>query len=207
MLEVLTDPNGFFRKKINEKVEWKTPLIIMTIMAIVSAISAYMVTAQIMKTMPQEAATFAGIGAAIGIIGGIIGVIIGWVMYSLVFYIISLLFNGEGDFKRVMQFVSYGFIPSIASSLISLYYTNKMFSNIDFSSIDPQTIQEILVSDPSMKIAGIIGIIFTLWSANIWIFGIMYARNLSFKNALITVGVPILIYILYSVYSLKLINI
>ncbi len=207
MLEVLTDPNGFFRKKIDEEIEWKTPLLIMARLAIVGALSAYMVTSKIIGSLPEEAAAFAGIGVLVGVIGAIVGVIIGWLLYSVVFYIISLLFKGEGDFKRVMQFVSYGFIPGIASSIVNLYFTDRVFSNIDFNMIEPQNMQEVLLSDPSMRIAGILGIIFTLWSANIWIFGVMYARNLSFKNAVITVGVPILISVLYSIFSLKLISI
>jgi hypothetical protein len=41
MLQVLTDPNGFFKKKINEEIEWKNPLIIMSLMVVVGAITTY----------------------------------------------------------------------------------------------------------------------------------------------------------------------
>jgi hypothetical protein len=53
-----------------------------------------------------------------------------------------------------------------------------------------------------MKIATALGIIFTLWSANIWIFGLQYARNLSLKNAAITVGVPIGLSVLYTILTM-----
>ncbi|WP_340820438.1 Yip1 family protein [Methanolobus sp. WCC4] len=206
MLEVLTNPNGFFREKANEPIEWKNPLIIMAVLMVVSAISAYTVTMKVMSSLPEEAAAFAGFGAIAGVIGGLIGVLIGWVLYSTVFYIISLLLNGEGDFKKLMAFTSYGFIPSIIGSIVSFYYTNEVFSNIDFSSVDPQMVQEIILSDPSMRIAGILGIIFTLWSANIWIFGVMHSRNLTLKNAAITVGIPILLQVLYSLFNLGLLG-
>jgi hypothetical protein len=58
-----------------------------------------------------------------------------------------------------------------------------------------------MFADPSMKIATILGLIFTLWSANIWIFGVKYARNLSLKNAVITVGIPIGLSVLYTVLT------
>ncbi len=204
MLEVLTDPNGFFNRKINQDIEWKTPLIIMALMAIIGAVSAYIVMMKVMGALPAEAAAFAGIGAVFGIIGAVIGVFFAWILYSAVFYIVSLVFHGEGDFKRVMEFVSYGFIPNIAGSIVNLYFTNKVFSNIDFSMTEPQLLQEAILSDPSMRIAGIIGIIFLLWSANIWMFGLMYSRNLSFKNAAMTVGIPVLIYILYTLLNLNI---
>ncbi|WP_094227350.1 YIP1 family protein [Methanolobus psychrotolerans] len=204
MLEVLTDPNGFFKRKINEETEWKTPLIIMAVYAIIGALSAYVTMMKVMESLPEEAAAFAGVGAVFGIIGAIIGVVFAWALYSAVFYIISMIFHGKGDFKRVMEFVSYGFIPSIFGSIVSLYFTNKMLSGIDFNMDDPTMITEMILTDPSMKIAGILGIIFMLWSANIWVFGIMYSKNLSFKNAAMTVGIPIGIYVLYTLYTLRI---
>ena len=50
-----------------------------------------------------------------------------------------------------------------------------------------------------------ITIVFLLWSANIWIFGMKHARNLTLKNAAITVGVPVGIYIIYQIVSLGVI--
>ncbi|MDK2912289.1 MAG: hypothetical protein PWR29_1246 [Methanolobus sp.] len=200
MLEVLTDPNGFFKRKSNEPIEFKMPIVIILIMAIVAAATAVIVTQNVMGTLPEEAAAFAGIGAAVAAIFAVIGTFIAWAIYGVIFYVISMLFHGEGSFKRVMEFVSYGFIPSIISSIVSAFYTSRAYSNIDFSN--PELIQDALLADPTLRIAGIIGIIFTLWSANIWIFALAHSRNLSVKNAAIVVGVPILLSILYSIYQL-----
>ena len=201
MLEVLTDPNGFFKRKSNEEIEFKTPLLIILLMAAVGAVTAVIVMRNIMGTLPEEAAAFAGIGAVFAVVGAVIGTFVMWAVYSAIFYVISMLFNGEGSFKRVMEFVSYGFIPSIISSIISAIFTSRAYSNIDFT--DPM-VTDTLLSDPTLRIAGIVGIIFTLWSANIWIFALVHSRNLSVKNAAITVGVPILLYVLYTLYTLRI---
>jgi len=169
-------------------------------MAIVAAATAVVVTQNVMGTLPEEAAAFAGIGAAVAAIFAVIGTFIAWAIYGVIFYVISMLFHGEGSFKRVMEFVSYGFIPSIISSIVSAFYTFRAYSNIDFSN--PELIEDALLADPTLRIAGIIGIIFTLWSANIWIFALVHSRNLSVKNAAIVVGIPILLSILYSIYQL-----
>lgn len=200
MLEVLTDPNGFFKRKSNEPIDFKIPIVIILIMAIVAAATAVVVTQNVMGTLPEEAAAFAGIGAAVAAIFAVIGTFIVWAIYGVIFYVISMLFHGEGSFKRVMEFVSYGFIPSIISSIVSTFYTSRAYSNIDFSN--PELIEDALLADPTLRIAGIIGIIFTLWSANIWIFALVHSRNLSVKNAAIVVGIPILLSILYSIYQL-----
>ena len=70
---------------------------------------------------------------------------------------------------------------------------------IDFSSIDPKFIEQTLMQDPSMQVSTIIGILLMLWSANIWIFAVKHARNLSARNALITVGVPVGLYVIYTI--------
>jgi hypothetical protein len=206
MLQVLTNPNGFFKEKITEEIEWKNPLIIMAFMAVVGTITIYttmMSTLQSFIDMDFLGTVGQVIMVGILAIGSIIGVIFVWILYTGIFYVISVIFNGEGDFKRLMEFVSYGFIPNIAGSLVSAYYTSKVFSNIDFASVtDPQAMQDMIYADPSMKIATALGIIFTLWSANIWIFGLQYARNLSLKNAAITVGVPIGLSVLYTILTM-----
>ncbi|MDW7730957.1 MAG: YIP1 family protein [Methanolobus sp.] len=203
MLEVLTDPNGFFKRKSNEDIEFKTPLMIIAILAIVGAISAFVVTQGVMEVLPEEAAAFAAIGAAFGAIAAFIMTFIMWIIYTAIFYLISMIFHGEGNFKRVLEFVSYGYIPTIVSSIIGTYFTSRIYSNIDWS-MDPELLQEALLSDTSLQISGIIGILFLLWSANIWIFALVHSRNLSVKDASITVGVPILLYILYTLYQLRL---
>ena len=106
MLEVLTNPNGFFHKKINDEVEMKTPLMIMAVLAVISAISAVLVIQKTMELLPPEAAPFASIGMILGVIGAIIGTIIMWVIYTGAFYIISMFFGGDGNFKRLLEFSS-----------------------------------------------------------------------------------------------------
>jgi len=213
MLEVLTDPNGFFRRKSNAEVEFKTPLIIIAVLGIIAAINMIIIAPAILEPlyqsldMPESAGTV--IVAFIAIVAFLWNFVM-WGIYSGIFYAISMPFDGEGSFKRVLEFVSYGLIPLIPSSLIGIFFSNRIYSNIDWSAIDWTSqeaqllVQEKVLSDPSLQISGIIGILFLLWSANIWIFAMVHSRNLSVKDAAITVGVPILIYILYTLYQLRI---
>jgi hypothetical protein len=204
MLEVLTNPNGFFKKKVNEDIEWKTPLLIMGILAVIAAISAYITTMTVMDLLPPEAASFAGIGAVVAVIFAVIGIFFVWLLYTVVLYLVSIIFHGEGEFARVAEFVSYGLIPNIPASIVNLYMTRKIFTEIDFAATDPTLIQESIMADPTMRMATILGLIFLLWSANIWVFGLMYSRNLDLKHSIMTVGIPIGIYILYTLANLAI---
>ena len=202
MLEVLTDPDGFFEKKMSEDINLKMPMVIIFVMGIIGAISAIIMMQKIMAELPSDAAQFASFGAIAGGIGAVIAVFVMWVIYTIVFYAISLVFKGEGEFKRVLEFVGYGYIPSIASGIIGLIAMRIALPTIQFSIDNPELLQESLMSNPMMQMSTIISVIFTLWSANIWIFGLIYSRNMSTKNAIITVGVPVVLLLMPTLYSL-----
>ncbi len=196
--QILTDPDNFFSEKMRHNIKFGTPLLIIGLLAILSAINAMIVAQMIMEVLPAEAAAFAGVGAAIGGAAALITTIIMWIVYAAVFYGISALLGGEGEFKRVLEFVAYGFIPSIFSGIAGIIAIKTSFSVETLMMEDPAMIQQAMLNDPTMKMTMILGMIFTLWSASIWIFGLVHSRNLSVKNALITVGLPIGLYILYS---------
>ena len=55
-----------------------------------------------------------------------------------------------------------------------------------------QYIQQIN-SGPLVTLAAVLGIVFTLWSGLLWTFAVKHARQLSTRNAAITVVLPVLI--------------
>lgn len=202
MLEVLTNPDQFFGKKNTEEIDLKTPLAIILVVGLFGAASAVIMVQKVMAGLPDEAASFAWIGGIVGGFSAIIVAFIQWLVYAGVFYLISSVFNGDGPFKRVLEFVAYGFIPTAIGSIISMVAMIQALPAIEFSMDNPELLQEMILSNPLIQASMIIGIILTLWSANIWIFALLHARNLTTRNAVITVGIPIGLFIAYSVYNL-----
>jgi len=60
--------------------------------------------------------------------------------------------------------------------------------------------------DPAMvefiQITSLVTIVFLLWSANIWIFGIRHTRKLSPRDAALCVGIPVVLYVIFLIYKL-----
>ncbi|NOQ48895.1 MAG: DUF1282 domain-containing protein [Methanococcoides sp.] len=202
LTQILKDPNSFFEEEINTEIEFKTPILIMLFIGALAAISAIITAQQIMRIMPEELAVFGSVGIVLGAIGAVAGTLIAWVIYTIIFYLLSSVFGGQGDFKRTLEFVAYGFIPTILSSLLTIYVMSSVISMADMVAQDPALIKETLLADPTMQMVTIIGIIINLWSANIWRYGLVHARNMTVKNATITVMIPIGISILFSIKSL-----
>ena len=212
MLEVLTNPNKFFETRKKGEESLKLPVFIVLISGIIGGISTFLSSSIMMeamaKTLPPEAQgfmSFMPIGSAIG---AVIASFIAWLIIAAVFFGISCIFKGEGKFKRTLEFVGYGYIPTIIGGLISAVLVYNFVTTVHIPPItitDPTEIQEVitpLMKSPMLMLSSVVGILFMLWSANIWVFGLKHARNLSTRNALITVAIPVAAYILYSVYQM-----
>jgi len=213
--DILISPNAFFSNAINEKESLKVPLLIVLCGAIVGAVHAYMVgglTGKLMGALLPGMATIISISA---VIGAIIFIFLIWIVMTGIFYGLSFLFKGHGSFRKCLEFTGYGYLPQIFGSVISvivafMYIPKVVVPEISAAAMqDPQVIQDAvkaLMHDPAMmemtQVIAVISIVFLLWSANNWIFGMKYARNLSMRDAAICVGAPVLIYVVYMAYTL-----
>ena len=212
MLEVLTNPNKFFETRKKGRENLKIPVFIVLISGIIGGISAFLSSSIMMeamaKTLPPEAQGFMSFMPISTAIGAVIFSFIIWLIVAAVFFGISCIFKGEGNFKRTLEFVGYGYIPTIIGGLISLVLVYNFITTVQIPAItttDPTKIKEViapLMKSPMMMLSSAVGMLFMLWSANIWVFGLKHARNLSTRNALITVAIPVAAYILYSVYRM-----
>jgi hypothetical protein len=166
--------------------------------------------------MPAEIASFTEIFGIVGILITILIVtFLFWVIFAGVFYVLSGFFKGQGSFRQCLQVTGYGYFPQIFGSLISLivaieYIPKVVVPHISSAALtNPQMLQDAIRAmshDPAMmeltQITSLVSIVFLLWSANIWIFGLQHARKLSPRDAALCVGIPVVLNILYMIYTL-----
>ncbi len=210
MIEILTNPNKFFEAKKEEEVSLKIPALIVLIIGIISGIGAYFMgglTAEMLSgTLPPEAQAFLSFIPISTAITAVIVSFIIWVVFAAIFFGISCIFKGEGKFKRTLEFVGYGYIPMIISGIIGAIFIYNIVSTAQIPVVtDPAKMAEAfepLLKSPMMQLSYAISILFMLWSANIWVFGLKHARNLTTKNALITVAIPVAVYVLWTIYQM-----
>ncbi len=211
IIDILFRPDSFFAKRIASEENLKIPFLFVAITGIIGAIYGYLVGSMTGRMFAGAGAGMTQVISITSLIGAFIGVMLFWLIGSGFFYLISMAFKGTGTFNRTLEFIGYGFIPQIFGSLITLaaawYYLPMVQVPVIRSLTDPVLIQNAvtrLMTDPAMveltRISAVIGVIFVLWSAHIWIHGIRYARNLSFRDAALTILVPIIIYIIYTLF-------
>jgi hypothetical protein len=214
-LDLLINPNSFFQQVLGEKEQLRYPGLIILLGAVVAAISGYSmggISASMMESAMQGMGTIIVIAA---VIAAFVGTFFVWIVWAGVFFLVSKIFKGTGSFKRCLEVVGYGYVPQIIGALVTViaaleYLPKVVVPHLTSAALEnPQMIQDAttaLMHDPAMveftQITAVISIVFLLWSANIWIFGIKQVRNISMRDAAICVGLPVILFIIFQVYKL-----
>lgn len=213
--DLFLKPNAFFQDLMTRKESLRIPALIILAAGIITAVNAYLVGGLAAKMMAGIMPGFETIILLSTTIGSLFFTFIAWIVWAGGIYALSFVFKGKGSFKRVLEIVGYGYLPQIVGTLITfivavLYIPAVKIPTLAAAAVqDPQLIQDAtraLMHDPAMmaftQITSVVSIFFLLLSANIWIFGLKHARALSLRDGAICVGVPIVGYILYGIYSL-----
>jgi len=215
LIDILFRPDAFFEHGPHEPESLKIPALIVLTGGILAAAYGYLMGELSARMM---AGMMPGMDAIIlisAVLGALVGTFIFWGIAAGIFYIISTFFKGSGSFNRVLEVVGYGYLPQIIGSLITLVAAIQYLPKITVPVLtkaaldDPEIIETAMTAfmhDPAMleltQITSLIAIVFMLWSANIWIFGMKHARMLTMRDAAICVGAPVILYVVYVIYSL-----
>jgi hypothetical protein len=206
MKNLLLNPDEFFRRKSKEKSSLKIPSSVVMVKGLLAVASSMLIMWPAMKSLPADLTPFMIFASVVGIVGGLMGAFLIWSITAGMFYLISCLYDSEGPYKRTVEFVGYGYVPSIFSAFVALFVLHSIMPSMDFSIQDPnlmqQNVEQIMANSSFLRFSQIVGILCTLWSANIWIFALSHARNISYKKAVPIVCIPVGVYLLYSIYNL-----
>jgi hypothetical protein len=211
--DLLLRPDSYFEDLMKKEVSLKIPLLIILVGGILGAFYAYQVSGLTGQMFSQAMTGMGGIVTIMGALAGFAMFFLLWVIYSGIVYAISMAFKGTGSFKRTLEVIGLGSIPQVFGAavtlLLSFYYLPLVQVPQVTSLQNPAVVQaavQQLMNDPAMRqltlVSTAVGILFLLWSANIWIFGVRHARNLTLRHAALTVGIPVAAYIIYAVVTL-----
>lgn len=197
----LTDPESFFDREAVDP-SLRGPIVIVSVVALTGLLSSLPVFQAIMDAVPEAASAFVLIGLVVGAVIGLVGPFVVWLLYALLFYGLSAIFGGEGEFRDVFVLIGWGFAPNILSGIVGGVVTFFLVSRGDFS--DPQQVQQFARSASTGPLGLLnrgFSLLMTLWSAWIWTHAVAAARNLTLRDAAISVGIVVLAGILVGLAS------
>ncbi|HUW66457.1 MAG TPA: Yip1 family protein [Candidatus Nanoarchaeia archaeon] len=192
-------------KEISDRPYIEEAFLIVGIIAILSAISAYLMPIIYdFSDLPPEAMEIVKFSTTVlPILSALIGIIIMWIIAAGIIHFISVALGGEGKFTQMLVVYGYSRTPLII---------NAVFGIILFSFIEPITITMTaagagnpmgeMLSNPYYVAIMIIGYIMQLWAIGLMFLGVKYVHNLSTNKALIAMALPILFFVLGIVTTL-----
>jgi hypothetical protein len=212
LITALLRPDEFFDEHSGEEAALALPLGIVFVYAILSGIVGYQM-ASLMAPMYEAALEgYGGIIAIFGGIGGFVSAVIVWVVAAVIFYLLSMIFSGEGSMKKVLEAVGYGIAPLIGSVAVAMVYLamikDQVITPVIHDIMDPTAAEAAVEAFMNQQVMAdftllqtVLSVVFMIWAANIWYSGIRYGRKLSTRNAAITVFIPVGIYLIIVIAS------
>lgn len=196
---VLTDPATFFRDRRADP-NLLGPTLVVLLVGVLGLLSAIPSLLLVLRGIPAEAEPFIGVGLAIGAVFGLVGPFVVWLIYALVFYGISIAFGGSGSFRQLFVLTGWGFLPRVLGAAISAVVLFIAIGDV----AAPQTAEAMrtfsqeLQTHPLVRASSLISIVIALWSGYIWTHAVAVSRELSLRQAAVTVGLPVLLSIVWT---------
>lgn len=204
LLDLLTDPDAFFRARADAP-SLVGPTVVVLLVIIVGLVGSLPALQATTAGMPAQAGTFTSFVFIFGAVGAVVGTLVAWLLYAGVFHVVSaVVYGASGSFSETLALTGWGFVPRIPEGVISAAVAYVVFSGATMPA-DPlqvaQVMQE-LRNDPLFTLASWLGIVFLLWSALLWTFAMRHGRDLTLRQAAVTVAIPVSVGLLLDLLGL-----
>lgn len=196
---LLTDPEQFFadRGDLGLKGPLAVVVGIVVIGVLTSLVSTVLMSQMLSGRMvqtPRQSMLMGGFSFAMAAIGRIIGPFLWWLVFAGIFYLMTALLDGEGDFDQVLAVAGWGLVPrmlTIAFSFLLAIVGAVLVS----SGMSPG------IASMFGALSSFVGILTTLWSGYIWGHGLASVRNVSVREGYIAAAPVVVLGILVTILS------
>lgn len=191
--EALIDPDGFFEDRTDPR--------LLPAAAVVTSYTVLQIVAEYLLVFVLFRGYSPGV-LLLGLLGFVVSQSIywfgSWLIFTTVFHALSYVFGGEGSFRRTLTLVGWGFLPVIAGGLLMIIA--KAIAAQGAPSMTIQSAEQIAAAVErfegglATQAANLVSGALYIWCCYIWVFALKHARGLSTRQALVTVGVPVVFF-------------
>lgn len=205
-MNVLTSPNEFFRRE-SEDPRLLQPALVVTVVALLGVAANYLLFSSIAAAVSDpDVAGFLSVFMYASMAFTFVAAYTGWLINAGIFYILSLIFDGEGSFGTVFKLVGWGYVPAIFSTILTaVAYVVFLGGDMVDAASSPAGLAALgqnPLNGPILWGLTIVGIAFTLWQAALFAFAVRHGRELTLQQAAIVVAPLILLSVGSSVFTI-----
>ncbi|MBW9220203.1 YIP1 family protein [Methanothermococcus sp. SCGC AD-155-N22] len=209
--DLILNPDKFFRDLSSKEPSLIIPFLIVLAVSVLDAIYMYFRTLVMINLFPPDIQSKISIILAISLLFSLLSRFVVWLLIASLMHLISAAFDGEGSFKRTLEFTGYGFLPNLIGLLIIIPISYYFLSNVQIPTLtmeqlqDPTVVKKIISSiipKTMLYTTFLIDIAVILWNFGLWTYGIRYARNLDLNRAFIVALVPTILLFVYQLFGI-----
>ena len=194
--KLFTDPDAFFAEQAeNAPLRW--PVLVVVTAGATSAGTTFAVAPRVLENVPEGVEAFAAVGFGIGSLYSFVSAVMIWLVYSGVFFLLSHHLGGDGEFRRLVRLTGWGFLPAVMSGVIGFVALLIAVESVGEAAGREQLLTAAR-SHPAMRASELLGRLLFLWQGVLWVFAVKWARDLSLRQAAVTVAIPVAVSLLVS---------
>ncbi|WP_459191360.1 YIP1 family protein [Halosimplex sp. J119] len=125
-----------------------------------------------------------------------------WLAVAAVIYLVSLVFDGEGPFRRVLAFVGWALAPTLIPAAASAVAMTAIFLDAPAFASEAalsQWVRSSVVDHPARVGVDFVRPLFSLWVVYLWTLAAEYGRDLTQRQALLCIALPGVIAVLNAI--------
>ncbi|SFL46883.1 hypothetical protein SAMN04487950_3909 [Halogranum rubrum] len=202
-MNVLTSPNEFFRRE-SEDPRLLQPALIVTAVALLGVALQYVLFSTISASISNpDTAGFMNLIMYVSMAFSFLAAFLGWLIYAGIFYLLSMIFDGEGSFGTVFKLVGWGYVPGIFSAAVTgVAYLVFLGGDSVNSPTGFAAAMQNPLNGPILWAISLFGIVFTLWQGALFAFAMRHGRDLTMKQAALVVSPLILLSVGGSIFTI-----
>jgi len=202
----VSDPDSFVRQRVSDaSLRW--PVAIVLGVGVVRAVQSLVVLLGTVKGTTSGIEAFLTVGGTVSTISSVFGVLGMWLLYAVLFYLLSLYFDADGSFRTLFVLVGWGFVPLLLSGVFAIAMTGVTLA-LTGGVQNPESLSatiealETVRNAPPLQTAQLVRIVCLFWSGLIWTFVVKHARSLELRQAFLTVVLPVAAMAVWQVVAL-----
>lgn len=205
-LDLVTDPRGFFERKVGEP-HIRTEIVLVLLIGALQLPGTLYVISQVLD---EEASAEMRIAAAGWVIRPLLIMLLLWVGYSVIIHLISGHFGGRNPPGQIFKGAAWAFLPIGLGNLAQAAALFLIFRNADvgerLDGLTPahrlEAVFESSMNEPLMMVAVLVFGLSILVSAYLLIWVVISAKELTREDALKVVAVPTIVHLAFVVWAL-----
>lgn len=190
-----TDPGAFYAERFDGSL--RGPGVVALALVAVGLVDVALVLGKQFLALSGVGLVVVVVGSIFAVLGALVGPLVTWFLYAVAFHLLTLPFDGEGEFRETFVATGWGLVPRVLAALVGVALTAAVVALVPGpQASDARAIAEFsnrLATHPLGLLDAAVGLAALLWSGYVWVYALEHVRGVDRTGATVAVVLPVLI--------------